>query len=181
MRPFATHNAWYCQHVPIYLIDTYKHLLHMLSIMFKTEINVGVYGLNTYHLRMSRRAWLQRKPMTQNPVCYINICYHFHTKRWRWYSSQFTVNSLRVSDTYVHQHNIPTLLQITVWHLFGAKPLSEPMLPYCRLKHQEHISEHQEHISVKFYSKFENFIHGNALENVICEMVAILSQPQILC
>ena len=63
-----------------HLFDLYIHLLHMLSIMFKTEINVGVNGLNIYHLRMSRRAWLPRKPMTQNPVCYINICYLFSYK-----------------------------------------------------------------------------------------------------
>ena len=34
--------------------------------------------------------------------------------------------------------------------LAGAKPLSEPMLEYCQL-------DHKEHISVKFYFKFESF------------------------
>ena len=57
------------------------------------------------------------------------------------------------------------------WRLFGAKPLSEPMLPYCQLDPKEHILE-------KFYSKF--FIQGNALENAICEMAAMLSQPQFV-
>ena len=53
--------------------------------------------------------------------------------------------------TYMHQYNIPTLLQIAACRLFGAKPLSEPMLPYCQL-------DHKEHISVKsFFFKFRGF------------------------
>ena len=59
-------------------------------------------------------------------------------------------NSLRLSDAYMHQYNIPPLLQIMAWHLFGAKPLSEPMLPYCQL-------DPKEHISVKLYLKFKRF------------------------
>ena len=50
----------------------------------------------------------------------------------------------------LRQHNIPTLLQIMACRLFGAKPLSEPMLPYCQL-------DPTEHISMKFYSKFRSF------------------------
>ena len=36
----------------------------------------------------------------------------------------------------------------------GAKPTSEPMLPYCPL-------DHKAHIFMKYYSKFEIFIQGN--------------------
>ena len=50
------------------------------------------------------------------------------------------LNSLRPSDTYICQHDIPTLLQIMACRLFGAKPLSEPMPPYCRLNHKKYIS-----------------------------------------
>ena len=64
---------------------------------------------------------------------------------------------------------LPTLLQIMACRLFGAKPLSKPMLPYCQL-------DPTEHISMEFYSKV--FIQGNALENVVCEMAAILPWPQ---
>ena len=73
------------------------------------------------------------------------------------FSSLFQVkilqpNSWRPSDAYMHQYNIhvPTLLQIMACHLFGAKPLSEPMLPYCQL-------DPKEHISVKLYLKFKSF------------------------
>ena len=53
--------------------------------------------------------------------------------------------------------------------LDGAKPLSEPMLPYCQL-------DPKEHISVKSYSKFIHiFIQENASENGVRNMAAILS------
>ena len=42
--------------------------------------------------------------------------------------NQVVLNSLRPSDTYMHQYNIPALVQIMAYGLFGAKPLSEPML-----------------------------------------------------
>ena len=58
------------------------------------------------------------------------------------------VNSL--SDAYLHQYNTPTLLQIKACRLFGTKPLSEPMLPYCQL-------DPKEHTSVKFYFEFKCF------------------------
>ena len=43
---------------------------------------------------------------------------------------------------------MPSLVQIMAWHLFGAKPLSEPMLAYCQLnpsmnKLQCHLIESQ--------------------------------------
>ena len=60
------------------------------------------------------------------------------------------LNSLRPSDTYMHQYNIPTLVQIMACHMFGNKPLSELMLPYCQL-------DPKEHISLKFYFKFKSF------------------------
>ena len=45
------------------------------------------------------------------------------------------VNSLRPSDAYIRQKPIPSLVQIMVCRLFGAKPSSEPMLEYCQLDH----------------------------------------------
>ena len=52
--------------------------------------------------------------------------------------------------------------------LFGAKPLSKPMLG-CQLKLEEQIS-------VKFLSKYKTFIHDNASENIVCKKAAILSR-----
>ena len=58
------------------------------------------------------------------------------------------VNTLWSSDVYRQQYNIPTLFQIMACRLFDAKPLSEPMLPYCQL-------DPKEHISIKFHLKFK--------------------------
>ena len=60
------------------------------------------------------------------------------------------VNSMRLSDAYMYQYNIPTLVPIVACRLFGTKPLSKPMLPYCQLVAKEYIS-------VKFYLKFQSF------------------------
>ena len=73
---------------------------------------------------------------------------------WRSWCRLFDVvsfiNSLRLSDKYMRQLNIPTRVQIMACHLLCAKPLSEPTLQYCQL-------DPREHISVKFYSTFKSF------------------------
>ena len=55
------------------------------------------------------------------------------------------------------------LVQIMACRLSGAKPLSEPMLTYCRL-------EPKEHISIEFYLKFEKFHSWNPFEHVVREI-----------
>ena len=67
--------------------------------------------------------------------------------------SHESINSSRPSDAYIGQGNIPTMLQIVVCRLFGTKPLSEPILPYCQL-------DIKKHISLKLYLKFKNFHAG---------------------
>ena len=53
-------------------------------------------------------------------------------------------------------------------HVFGAKPSSKPMLAYFYLYYWEQIS-------VKFYSKYKNFIQQKAVENIVSKMAPILS------
>ena len=58
--------------------------------------------------------------------------------------------------------------------LFGAKPLSEPMLLYCQL-------DPNKHISVKSYLKFKSFHPRKCtFENAVCEMAAIFLRPNVL-
>ena len=60
------------------------------------------------------------------------------------------LSAWRPSDAYMRQYNILTLVQIMACRLLGAKPLSEPMVPYCWL-------DPKKHISVKFCLKVESF------------------------
>ena len=57
------------------------------------------------------------------------------------------------------------------WHLFGAKPLPEPMLAYCQLDSWEQISMNFANRNSIIFIQ-ENaffFIHENAFENVVCQ------------
>ena len=53
-----------------------------------------------------------------------------------------SLTSLKLSDAYMRQYTRP--FQIMGCWLFGAKPLSTPMLVYCQL-------DQKEQISMKFY------------------------------
>ena len=75
------------------------------------------------------------------------------------FPSQRAINSLRPSDAYVRQTNMPTLLQIMACRLLGAKPLSEPMLPYCQLNPKKHISVFEIH---KFSFRLMHFKMSSA-------------------
>ena len=52
---------------------------------------------------------------------------------WRWICSLISVNSSPPSAAYMRQCLEPALVQIMACRLFGAKPLSKPMLGYCQL------------------------------------------------
>ena len=68
--------------------------------------------------------------------------------------------------------NKPSLVQIMASRLVGAKPLSEPMLEYVIIGPLETKS------LWNFIWNSYIFIQENVFENVICKVVAILSQPQ---
>ena len=51
---------------------------------------------------------------------------------------------------YIRQWTKPWLVDVMACHVFGTKPLSQPMLPNWKLNTNEHFS-------VKFYWKFESF------------------------
>ena len=60
------------------------------------------------------------------------------------------VNSSPPSAAYMRQWIGSALVQIMACHLFGAKPLPQPVLAYCQL-------DSWEHISMKFESEFYHF------------------------
>ena len=50
-----------------------------------------------------------------------------------WRRSQAQLNSSPPSAAYMRQWIGSALIQIMAWRIFGAKPLSKPMLGYCQL------------------------------------------------
>ena len=91
--------------------------------------------------------------------------------RWWIRGDELEFNSSRPRDSYMRKKTGPSLVQIMACRLFGAKPLSEPMLNYCQL-------ETCKHISMTFWSNTTVCIEENAFESVICKMASILTLPQ---
>ena len=95
--------------------------------------------------------------------------FHVMTSSWLIYNTPFTLSFLWVyiyilwtGHTYIRQWTRSSLIQVMAWHLFGAKPLPEPMLIYQWNRNQNIII----------------FIHKIAFQYVACQMSAILFSPQ---
>ena len=64
-------------------------------------------------------------------LCFVYVIVRlFPVVARRWFTN---INSSPPSDAYMCQWTGSTLVQIMACHLFGAKPLPEPTLTYCRL------------------------------------------------
>ena len=61
--------------------------------------------------------------------------FHMHFLRW-WIKHliQISVNSSSTNVTYMRLGAGSALVQVMAWCLFGAKPLPEPMLIYCKVR-----------------------------------------------
>ena len=71
---------------------------------------------------------------------------------------------------YMHQQNKPSLIQIMVCRLLGAKPLSEPMLGHCNRITGKMVQWN--------FDKDSNiFIWETSFQNFFGKMVATLSEP----
>ena len=99
--------------------------------------------------------------------------------RWmnQWYPSFMKPCELThlplVPHIYMRQWIGWALAQIMACRLFGAKPLSEPMLDYCQL-------DPKEHTSVKFQLKFEVFPFKNAFGNAVCQNAGHFVQERLV-
>ena len=61
---------------------------------------------------------------------------------------------LTLHTEYTHQQNTSSFVQITIFRLFGVKPLSEPKMTCSQL-------DTKEQTSVQFESNYNNFIQEN--------------------
>ena len=71
-------------------------------------------------------------------------------------------------------HHRPSLVQIMACRLFGAKPLSEPMMEYF----SKRLCQIRNKFQWNFNRDVNIFIQENAFENVVVEMSAIFCRPQ---
>ena len=97
------------------------------------------------------------------------------TKLATWQHLLFSVllfNVLRSKDAHVRRRTRSSLIEVMACRLFGAKPLSRPILDNCQW-------DPKEHISIKSYLKIKR-VHRKAFENVLCRLSAILSWLQCL-
>ena len=100
-------------------------------------------------LRFSKQEWLVAKVNVVRSyhnlrtmcfvfiICYINACNEYNG-----------IPLARLQPNSLRQHNMPIFVRKMACRLSGAKPLSEPMLPYCQL-------DPKEYNSVNFYSTFK--------------------------
>ena len=95
-----------------------------------------------------------------------------HYSNWSTSYCTLNVKSLRPSNAYMRQYIRSQLVQIMACRLFGAKPLSKPLLSYSLLGNLS--NKLQGH----FNGNFKFFIQENAVENTVCEMADILFWPQ---
>ena len=70
-----------------------------------------------------------------------SFCYHY-------------IIPISASHTYMHHWTRPSLVQIILCCLFTAKPLSEPMLVNCQMRHQGEISVHFIQINPVHFGKW---------------------------
>ena len=79
------------------------------------------------------------------------------------------VNSSPPNGAFMRQWTGSALVQVMTCRLFGAKPLPQPILPYCQL-------DPCEQISMKFKSNYKIFHSRICTWKCHCEKAAILSK-----
>ena len=108
-------------------------LIRRLGTNFK-EILIEIYMISfkKIRLKMSSGKW--------RPFCFgLNVLTHWGPVTWCQYASvKWVINEAII------------LLQIMAWCLFGAKPLSKPMMSYCQLDNQKQTSVKSESKYLKF-------------------------------
>ena len=85
--------------------------------------------------------------------------------------NSFWFNSLQPRDACIRYQTRPSLVQIMVCRLFGAKPLSQPMLDYCP-------STHGNIFQWNLNQNTTISIEDSEFQNVVRKSSAILSRPQ---
>ena len=137
-------------------------ILKRCKILYKTLCKVcldlmiinGITARSSFHCIWiaGKKLLVKRAPVHEHPTCIPVLL----------------LNSSPPMATDMHQWIGSALFQIMSCCLFGAKPLSKPMLAYCQLNLRNKLQWN-------FNQNTQLFIHGNAYKNIVCVMAAILS------
>ena len=99
--------------------------------------------------------------LTRLDLIYLSIYYKCHCLQLK------SVNSLWANAAEWHLRTGLALVQVMACPMVAAKPLPEPLLIYCQL-------DREEHISVKFESKYKTFCQENAVCQPFCMSLSVL-------
>ena len=89
-----------------------------------------------------------------------------------WIPLENSLNSLRPNEAIWHTEMQSTLIKVMTCNLFGTKPLPETALTHCQL-------DPLERISMKVWSKYDNFLSRLCICKVVFRMLAICLYPKI--
>ena len=92
-----------------------------------------------------------------------------HQEGTRWLRFE-SIKSSAPSAAYMHRWIGSLLVQIMACRLFGAKPLSKPMLDCYQF----------DKLQWNFNQCTKQIINENTSENIVCKMAVILSRPQCI-
>ena len=125
---------------------------YVIATLSQWDIFTNRYKINRRRIRRMDKSIHLHKIAGEN--------YLFFLKRWRRLFRQTTtapglvygwvIKSSPPSVAYIRKWTESALVQVMACRLFGAKPLPEPMLPYCQL-------DYWEQNSVKFEWEFPQF------------------------
>ena len=102
------------------------------------------------------------QPWTKPSICYL------------WPIVVIIVNSFKPRDDLWDQGFFSTLVQQEItFPLSDIKPLPQPRLTYCQLKHPKQTS-----LTIKLSDKTFRSFEYDIFENAICKMLTIFPRPQ---
>ena len=120
------------------------------------EVNIGPGN----GLVQSRNKLLPEPMLTK---IYVTILYGFTKSQWKFF------NTSQVKHYWLNINSLTPPSTAYMRHLFGAKPLSKPMLGFVNWTLRNKLQWNSD-----WNTKI--FIHENALENIFCKLVTILSR-----
>ena len=125
---------------------------------------------DNYAVKIHSVQWCERMVLS---YIFMNMTVHIISQSRQGYECVcLWFHELREAEWCIYVSGTKVIIGVYMaWCLFGAKQLSKSMLEFCQLYPWKKTS-------VKLYRYLYLFIKDNAFENVVCQMVPILSRPR---